>query len=111
MAHESIVTLNSENFDAEVRQSDRPVLVDFWAEWCGPCKALGPLLDELADEKGDAVKIAKVNVDGNQELAVEFGVKSIPLLLFFQNGERKDEIVGAASKDAITAKLDALLQE
>ena len=111
MAHESIVTLNSENFDAEVRQSDRPVLVDFWAEWCGPCKALGPLLDELADEKGDTVKIAKVNVDGNQELAVEFGVKSIPLLLFFQNGERKDEIVGAASKDAINAKLDALLQE
>jgi thioredoxin 1 len=108
MAHESIVTLDSENFDAEVRQSDKPVLVDFWAEWCGPCKALSPLLDELAEEKGDAVKIAKVNVDGNQELAVEFGVRSIPLLLFFKDGERKDEIVGVASKDAIIAKLDAL---
>ncbi|MCH2061949.1 MAG: thioredoxin [Verrucomicrobiales bacterium] len=108
MAHESIVTLDSENFDAEVRQSDKPVLVDFWAEWCGPCKALSPLLDELAEEMGDAVKIAKVNVDGNQELAVEFGVRSIPLLLFFKDGERKDEIVGVASKDAIIAKLDAL---
>jgi len=108
MAHESIVTLNSENFAAEVRQSDKPVLVDFWAEWCGPCKALGPLLDELAEERGE-VKIAKVNVDGNQELAVEFGVKSIPLLLFFKDGERKDEIVGVAAKDAINAKLDALI--
>ncbi|MCP4848399.1 MAG: thioredoxin [Verrucomicrobiaceae bacterium] len=109
MAHESIVNLNSENFDTEVRQSDKPVLVDFWAEWCGPCKALSPLLDELAEEKGDAVKIAKVNVDGNQELAVEFGVKSIPLLLFFKDGERKDEIVGVATKDAINAKFDALI--
>ena len=108
MSHESIVTLDSENFDAEVRQSDKPVLVDFWAEWCSPCKALSPLLDELAEEMGDAVKIAKVNVDGNQELAVEFGVRSIPLLLFFKDGERKDEIVGVASKDAIIAKLDAL---
>ena len=108
MAHESIVTLNSENFDTEVRQSDKPVLVDFWAEWCGPCKALGPLLDELAEERGE-VKIAKVNVDGNQELAVEFGVRSIPLLLFFKDGERKDELVGVATKDAINAKLDALI--
>ncbi len=108
MAHESIVTLTSENFDIEVRQSDKPVLVDFWAEWCGPCKALGPLLDELAEERGE-VKIAKVNVDGNQELAVEFGVRSIPLLLFFKDGERKDELVGVATKDAINAKLDALI--
>ncbi len=108
MAHESIVTLDSENFDAEVRQSDKPVLVDFWAEYCSPCKALSPLLDELAEEKGDAVKIAKVNVGEHQEMAVEFGVRSIPLLLFFKDGERKDEIVGVASKDAIIAKLDAL---
>ena len=108
MAHESIVTLNSENFDSEVRQSDIPVLVDFWAEWCGPCKALSPLLDEIAEEKGNTAKIAKVNVDGNQELAAEFGVRSIPLLLFFKGGERVDEMVGVASKDAIIAKLDAL---
>ena len=109
MADEKIVILNSENFEAEVKNSDRPVLVDFWAEWCGPCKMLSPLLDELANEKGETVKIAKVNVDDNQELAVEFGVKSIPMLLFFQGGEVKDQIVGVAGKDAINAKLDALL--
>lgn len=109
MADEKIVILNSENFEAEVKNSDRPVLVDFWAEWCGPCKMLSPLLDELANEKGEAVKITKVNVDDNQELAVEFGVKSIPMLLFFQGGEVKDQIVGVAGKEAINAKLDALL--
>ncbi len=109
MADEKIVILNSENFEAEVKNSDRPVLVDFWAEWCGPCKMLSPLLDELANEKGEAVKITKVNIDDNQELAVEFGVKSIPMLLFFQGGEVKDQIVGVAGKDAINAKLDALL--
>ena len=109
MADEKIVILNSENFEAEVKNSDRPVLVDFWAEWCGPCKMLSPLLDELANEKGETVKIAKVNIDDNQELAVEFGVKSIPMLLFFQGGEVKDQLVGVAGKDAINAKLDALL--
>jgi len=109
MADEKIVTLNSENFTSEVKDSDRPVLVDFWAEWCGPCKMLNPLLEELADERGATVKIAKVNVDDNQALAAEFGVKSIPMLLFFQNGEVKDQIVGVKGKDAIAAKLDALL--
>ena len=98
----------SDNFEAEVLQAEQQVLVDFWAEWCGPCKALSPLLDEIAEEKGDSAKIAKVNVDGNQELAAEFGVRSIPLLLFFKGGERVDEMVGVASKDAIIAKLDAL---
>jgi len=109
MADEKIVILNSENFETEVKNSDKPVLVDFWAEWCGPCKMLSPLLDELANEKAETVKIAKVNVDENQELAVDFGVKSIPMLLFFQDGEVKDQIVGVAGKDAISAKLDALL--
>ena len=109
MADEKIVTLNSENFTSEVKDSDRPVLVDFWAEWCGPCKMLNPLLEELADERGATVKIAKVNVDDNQALAAEFGVKSIPMLLFFQDGEVKDQIVGVKGKDAIAAKLDALL--
>ncbi len=106
---DNISEVNDNDFEDEVLKADKPVLVDFWAEWCGPCKALSPLLDELAEEKGDAVKIAKVNVDGNQELAVEFGVKSIPLLLFFKDGERKDEIVGVATKDAINAKFDALI--
>jgi thioredoxin 1 len=108
MASENVLSINADNFESEVKNSDKPVLVDFWAEWCGPCKMLGPVLDELADEKGDAVKIGKVNVDENQELSAEYGVKSIPLLLFFKDGEVKDQIVGVASKDAIAAKLDAL---
>jgi len=108
MASENVLNLTADNFDSEVKSSDKPVLVDFWAEWCGPCKMLGPILDELADEKGDAVKIAKVNVDEHQALAAEYGVRSIPLLLFFKDGEKKDEIVGVAAKDAIAAKLDAL---
>jgi thioredoxin 1 len=109
MASENVLSINADNFESEVKNSDKPVLVDFWAEWCGPCKMLGPVLDELADEKGDAVKIGKVNVDENQELSAEYGVKSIPLLLFFKDGEVKDQIVGVASKDAIAAKLDALV--
>jgi thioredoxin 1 len=108
MASENVLSINADNFESEVKNSDKPVLVDFWAEWCGPCKMLGPVLDELADEKGDAVKIGKVNVDENQELSAEYGVKSIPLLLFFKDGEVKDQLVGVASKDAIAAKLDAL---
>ena len=109
MASDNVISINADSFEAEVKNSDKPVLVDFWAEWCGPCKMLGPVLDELADEKGDAVKIGKVNVDENQALSAEYGVKSIPLLLFFKDGEVKDQIVGVASKDAIAAKLDALV--
>ena len=82
MAAENIVTITKENFESEVIKCRAPVLVDFWAEWCGPCKMLSPVLDELANEKGDSVKIAKVNLDDNRELSVEYNVKSIPMLLF-----------------------------
>ena len=99
MAHESIVTLNEENFEAEVTNSSGPVLVDFWAEWCGPCKMISPIFDELAADKGDAVKIAKVNVDENQALAAKFNVRSIPMLLFFKGGEIADQVVGVTAKD------------
>ncbi len=91
MASPLIVTLNKENFEKEVLQSAQPVMVDFWAEWCGPCKMIAPLLDELADEYIGKVKIGKVNADDQQELAAQYGINSIPTLLFF-NGWCGDKI-------------------
>jgi len=102
--------LTEANFNSEVIESDQPVLVDFWAEWCGPCKMLGPVLDQLSGEVEGQAKIAKVNVDEARELAVKYNVKSIPLLLFFKNGEVKDQIVGAnVTKEQLKAKLLALV--
>jgi len=101
--------LNDSNFQAEVIDSDVPVLVDFWAEWCGPCKMIGPVLDQLSSEIEGTAKVGKVNVDEARELAVKYGVKSIPLLLFFKGGEVKDQIVGAnVTKDMLKQKLEAL---
>lgn len=102
--------LNDSNFQSEVLDSDVPVLVDFWAEWCGPCKMIGPILDQLSTEVEGKAKVGKVNVDECRDLAVKYNVRSIPLLLFFKNGEVKDQIVGAsASKDQLKAKLEALV--
>jgi thioredoxin 1 len=101
-----IVTLTQENFAQQVLQSPAPVLVDFWAEWCGPCKMIAPLLDELADEYDGKVKVGKVNVDEQQSLAAEYGVRAIPTLLVFQNGQVADQIVGARSKRDFKASLD-----
>lgn len=109
MAAPNIVTLTDANFADQVLKSTTPVLVDFWAEWCGPCRMIGPVLDQLAGEIGDTAKIGKVNVDENQALAGKFNVRSIPLLLFFKNGEVKDQVVGAgSSKDQLAQKLKAL---
>lgn len=94
------VTLNKENFDQEVLKSDRPVLVDFWASWCGPCMALAPTVDEIADEQ-DQVKVGKVNVDEQQELARQYRVMSIPTLMVFRNGELVRREVGGKSKEEI----------
>ncbi|HXR05487.1 MAG TPA: thioredoxin [Verrucomicrobiae bacterium] len=106
MASPSIVTLTQENFSQLVLQSPGPVLVDFWAEWCGPCKMIAPLLDELADEYDGKVKIGKVNIDEQQNLAAEYGVRAIPTLLVFQNGQVADQLVGARSKRDLKASLD-----
>ena len=111
MAHESIINLTADNFEEEVEKSTVPVLVDFWAEWCGPCRMIGPVLDEVAAEVGDRAKICKVNVDEETELAGKFGVRSIPLLLFIKDGDVKDQVIGAStSKDGLIQKLDALAE-
>jgi thioredoxin 1 len=100
---------NESNFQSEVIESDKPVLVDFWAEWCGPCKMIGPLIDQLSGELDGQAKVGKVNVDEARNLAVKYGVRSIPLLLFFKDGEVKDQIVGAnVTKEMLKQKLLAL---
>ena len=93
----------------ELVTGDKPFMVDFWAEWCGPCRMIGPIVEELAQEYEGRIIIGKVNVDENDELAGEFGIRSIPTLLFFKNGEVVDKHVGAASKSLIEDKLRALL--
>ena len=101
--------LTDANFQSEVINSELPVLVDFWAEWCGPCKMLGPVLDQVATELEGQAKVGKLNVDDSNELAAKYNVRSIPLLLFFKNGEVKDQIVGAnVTKEQLKAKLLAL---
>lgn len=102
------IEINATNFEQEVVQSREPVLVDFWAEWCGPCKMLGPALDEIAAEQAGRVKVAKVNVDDSPELAARFGIQSIPTLVYFAGGQVQDQIVGAVSKRTILAKLEKL---
>jgi thioredoxin 1 len=106
MAADNIVQLTQENFAKEVLQSPTPVLVDFWAEWCGPCKAIAPILDELAGEYEGKVKIGKVNIDNQQELAAQYSVRAIPTLLLFRQGEVADQIVGLRSKRDLKASFD-----
>lgn len=109
MAAANIVTLTDANFQQEVVQSAMPVLVDFWAEWCGPCKMLGPVLDELATEYDGRIRIGKVNIDEHQGLAAQYGIRSIPTLLLFHKGEVANQIVGLRSKKELKASFDGVL--
>ena len=106
MASPLIVTLTQDNFETEALKSSTPVLVDFWAEWCGPCKMIAPVLDELATEYQGKVKIGKVNIDEHQGLAAQFGVRAIPTLLVIKNGQVAEQMVGAKSKRDLKASLD-----
>ncbi len=100
-----ITDLDSSNFESVISDTTVPVVVDFWAPWCGPCKAIAPILEELASEMGDSVKICKVNVDNNSEIAGKFEIRAIPTILVFKDGAVADTIVGLASKDDLKAKL------
>ncbi len=100
--------ITDENFESEVLKSDLPVLIDFWAAWCGPCRMIAPLVEELAGEYEGKVKIGKLDVDNNQQTAIKYGVRSIPTLLVFKNGEVKNTIIGAVPKSQISQKLDAV---
>ena len=106
---ENVKEITSMNFSEEVLNSDTPVLVDFWAEWCGPCRAIGPVVDEIANDYDGKVSVGKLNVDNENQLAMEYGVRSIPALLIFNNGTVVNQIVGAVPKNRITDILDTVI--
>ncbi len=104
-----LIEVTDANFEELVLNSDKPVLVDFWAEWCGPCRMVTPIVKELAEEYGDKAVITKMDVDSNPGTSVKFGIRNIPTILFFKNGEVVDKQVGAVPKTILASKLDALL--
>lgn len=109
MASDKIVILSDENFQDQIKGSQVPILVDFWAEWCAPCRMIAPMLEEISEEYSGKVKIGKLNVDQNRSIAAQFGVMSIPTLILFKDGEMVDQMVGAQPKENLVKILDAVL--
>jgi thioredoxin 1 len=109
MSSELIKHTTDASFDADVLQADRPVLVDYWAEWCGPCKMIAPILDDVAQQYGDKIQIAKMNVDENRDIPAKFGIRGIPTLMIFKDGQLAATKVGALSKAQLTAFIDGNL--
>ena len=106
---ENLKNFNTDDFEAEVLKSDIPVLVDFWAEWCGPCRTIGPIVDELANDYLGKAKVGKLNVDTDNQIAAQYGVRSIPALLIFKDGSVVKQIIGAVPKEKITEDLDSVI--
>ncbi len=105
----TIAEVTDNNFQAEVLESEVPVLVDFWAPWCGPCRMVSPVVEEIAEERGEALKVVKLNIDENQETAIQWGVMSIPTLMVFRNGEVAKTVIGAYPKRKLEAELEPAL--
>ncbi len=106
----NIVHVSDESFEQEVLNASEPVLIDYWAEWCGPCKMIAPIIDELAEEYGDKIKIAKFNIDENPETPPKYGIRGIPTLMLFKNGNVEATKVGAVSKSQLAAFIDSILE-
>src|ERR671920_1534705 len=100
MGSENLVHINSTNWESEVLKSEKPVFVDFWAEWCGPCRMVGPVVEQISQSHADTLKVVKLNVDENQEIAMKYGIQSIPSLLLYKEGREIGRTIGAASKEA-----------
>ena len=109
MASENVIELTDDNYESTIKDSSEPVLIDFWAEWCGPCRRVGPIIDELATEYDGKVKICKVNIDEHQNAANQLGVRSIPTIALFKGGELVERMVGAQPKDILTEAIDKIL--
>ena len=106
---ENVIEFNDQNFDSDVLEAGTPVLVDFWAVWCGPCKAIAPIVEEIANDYNGKVKVGKMDVDRNNQVAMRYGIRSIPTLLVFNNGEVVDQVIGNVGKESIESMLNKAL--